>query len=215
MKIHTGERKHKCPNCGMAFLSLANMNRHILKHLDEKPHNCTECNESFPRTHLLKRHLKVHYEEKNIQCKKCPHISDDQTSHNAHTLEHKREKSLTCPECGKSFTGIWSSSHLSKHMTRHGVNNPVQCKLCPFNCTTLGSLKQHMRKHLRPDSSISRLVKCTHCSFTYNYKSDPDLPIDILIHIEGEPHIVIPAALPAALPVSTLDGPDQQLYNPT
>ena len=218
MKIHTDERKHTCPECSMAFLSLANMNRHTLKHLDEKPHTCTQCNKSFPRTHLLKRHLMVHLEEKNIQCQICPYISVDQTGHKDHTLEHKREKSLTCPECGKTFTGIWSTSHLNKHMIIHGVENHVHCTLCPFNCTTLASLKQHMRKHLRNDSAISKLVKCTYCSFTYNYKSHPDHPIDILIHTEGEPHIIIPAALPAALPAlpaPIYEGPGQQVSNST
>ena len=39
---------------------------------------------------------------------------------------------------------------------------------------------------------------------TLNYKSHTDFPIEIEIHTEGEPHILIPTALPAALPYEDL-----------
>ena len=182
MKTHTGERKHKCPECGKAFLLLTNMNRHIRTHSGEKLHICKECDKPFSRTDELTKHLKNHSVKEPIKCQICFYVCIDQYSFKEHTLVHKKDGSRKCAECDKSFT---NASSLNAHIFGfHGSKKAVICELCPYSFTTLTNLKEHMEKH-NPNDRPIKLVKCKHCPFTYYCKTQPDLPIDILIHAEG------------------------------
>ena len=57
LKTHSGEKSHKCNQCG-------NFWRHLKNHSGEKPHKCNQCDFASVRAGNLRTHLKTHSAEK-------------------------------------------------------------------------------------------------------------------------------------------------------
>uniref|UniRef100_A0A8U8AR31 Uncharacterized protein n=1 Tax=Geospiza parvula TaxID=87175 RepID=A0A8U8AR31_GEOPR len=63
---HTGERPHKCGECGKTFRESSTLISHQRTHTGERPYNCGECGKSFSQHSDLIRHQKIHTGEKHF-----------------------------------------------------------------------------------------------------------------------------------------------------
>ena len=61
MRIHEGQKNHKCDLCNKAFSQHWILNQHIITvHEGQKNHKCDLCDKTFSHSYNLKRHINVH-----------------------------------------------------------------------------------------------------------------------------------------------------------
>ncbi|GAB1604301.1 MDS1 and EVI1 complex locus protein EVI1-A-like [Argonauta hians] len=109
---------YMCRYCAKQFVSVRDMQLHILQHSrGNAPLNCAICNKSYRTPSKLQRHVRVHSGER-------PYI---------------------CNLCGRRFT---RSDHLKQHMKVHSPNRQKNmCRLCNARFTSCHLLVSHLRTH--------------------------------------------------------------------
>ncbi|XP_069856898.1 zinc finger protein 664-like isoform X2 [Dipodomys merriami] len=70
-KAHTGEKPHKCRECGKAYCNPSALECHWLSHTGKKLHHCATCEKAFSKLCDLLVHERRHSGEKSYLCSKC------------------------------------------------------------------------------------------------------------------------------------------------
>ncbi|KAM7060109.1 uncharacterized protein WM277_006450 [Molossus nigricans] len=176
--VNTGEKPHKCKECGQAFHSSAQLAKHQRIHLGEKPYKCEECEKAFPSTSQLSLHQRIHSDEKYYECKECGKAFTRPSHLFRHQRIHTGEKPHKCKECGKAFR---YDTQLSLHQLIHTGERRYECTECgkAYSCASQLSLHQRIHTGEKPH-------KCKECGKAFI--SDSHLTRHQSVHTGEKPY---------------------------
>lgn len=162
-RIHSGEEPHKCPECGKRFLRSSDLYRHQRLHTGERPYECTVCKKRFTRRSHLIGHQRTHSEEETYKCLECGKSFCHGSSLKRHLKTHSGEKPHRCHNCGKSFSRLTA---LTLHQRTHTEERPFKCNYCGKSFRQRPSLVIHLRIH-----TGEKPYKCSHCSKSFRQRA--------------------------------------------
>ncbi|KAM4615281.1 uncharacterized protein ACJ7VT_010450 [Polymixia lowei] len=152
------DRTLDCHKCGMSFVDLAALTRHVDEHIHLSKRSdflCDHCGKIFHSKAYLKQHMVIHTNYRPHCCTYCGKCFHQKGNLTVHVRLHTGEKPFMCPDCGKTFS---SRGDLQVHQRFHTGVKPYQCKECNARFFTSSHLQVHMRNHRgeRPHA-------CLHC----------------------------------------------------
>lgn len=115
-------------------------------------------------------------------CKYCREKGSQDVLKKHHEEQHSEKTffiyQYICMECSDTFRNLrdvrnhFSTTHLGKKLCYTSVENKkcdvdeqFCCMKCPFTSSTLGGVRSHLRKHVRP-------IDCLNCGATFVYPTD-------------------------------------------
>lgn len=190
LRVHTGEKAHKCGVCNKAFREQSRLRSHQLTHIDipaEKWLPCQHCQKTFKSKSHLRDHLRRTHTNDKLDCSVCLKTFRNRRNLNRHIRIHTNDNNCQCRFCDKRFaTDGGRSRHekthfpeqykcetcgkkfhrhasLASHVKRlHDNEKAASCLFCSKTFSETGLLSEHLRKYLKERPHI-----CKHCGFEF------------------------------------------------
>ena len=171
--IETDEA-YPCDDCERSFVSHAQLNRHMLSHVQSndfsedyspfgvpatsssKRYSCNECEKTFSRIDILNRHKDSVHKLKTVsklKCNICERIFSRKDKLQAHVKnQHKYEQRKNANEekkikkCDVCNKEFSRHQHLIRHKLTHSNIKEFSCSLCTSKFTRKDKLNQHLSK---------------------------------------------------------------------
>lgn len=133
------------------------------------------CDAFFKIKYRLREHLRTHTQERLVACPTCGCMFASNTKFFDHIhRQAEPEESFVCEHCDKRF----ANERLLRGHVRQHVNH-IKCPLCDMTCTSLASLKTHIKfRHCD-----ERPFPCDFCESSF--KNQHDLRKHMETHNEG------------------------------
>nr|XP_032633614.1 zinc finger protein 7-like isoform X5 [Chelonoidis abingdonii] len=176
-KIHTGERPHKCLDCGKSFTWRSALVTHGRIHTGERPHKCLDCGKSFIQRSALLHHKAIHTGERPHKCLDCGKSFIQRSALLLHQGIHTGERPHKCLICGSSFI---RRSELVRHQEIHTGERPHKCLDCEKSFVRRSTLLAHQKIH-----TGERPHKCLDCGKGFIRRTD--LVKHQAVHTRGRP----------------------------
>ncbi|KAI8621129.1 hypothetical protein BC830DRAFT_1095955 [Chytriomyces sp. MP71] len=156
-------KDHKCDHCEVVYISVADLQVHMLDHQQE-PYKCDRCPElSFPTKFAARAHLPLHFPDLLLACDQCAATFRRPDNLRNHMVVHSDARPFACDQCPKAFK---RAAELRAHVAAHG--NGFRCKQCGIS---FGAY-QEFSSHMESVHGGEKEYPCRKCGMTFTIKTE-------------------------------------------